>query len=120
MCAFTTRSVCKLTPFASGKEGINSIQKFAAGIHKATSRTTSGCTGMNKRQCGTHPLNAFDSIESHILPGNSQTVSMHVPLRSLQYWSTAENKWLRVRGVRQVLVGRSSRDLPLQAKVTIK
>lgn len=65
-----------------------------------------------------HALAGFDRI--HLAPGDSQTVTMHVPLRSLQYWSTAENNWLRVRGVPQVLVGRSSRDLPLQAKMTIK
>jgi len=45
---------------------------------------------------------------------------LHVPLRSLQYWSTAKNQWVKALGPRLVLVGRSSRDLPLQSKVMIR
>ncbi len=64
-----------------------------------------------------HALAAFDRI--HLSPGDSQTVRLHVPLRSLQYWSTAKNQWVKALGPRLVLVGRSSRDLPLQSKVMI-
>ena len=62
-----------------------------------------------------HALAAFDRI--HLSPGDSQTIRLHVPLRSLQYWSTAQNQWVKALGSRLVLVGRSSRDLPLQSKV---
>ena len=65
-----------------------------------------------------HALAAFDRI--HLSPGDSQTVTLHVPLRSLQYWSTAKNQWVKALGPRLVLVGRSSRDLPLQSKMTIE
>jgi beta-glucosidase len=52
--------------------------------------------------------------------GREQTVLIHLPLRRLQYWSTAANKWQTARGPRSVLVGRSSRDLPLKAMTSVK
>jgi hypothetical protein len=45
---------------------------------------------------------------------------MHVPLRRLESWSVAEKKWIKSGGSREVLVGGSSRDLPLSTKVTIQ
>lgn len=63
-----------------------------------------------------HALAAFDRV--HLAAGASQSVTLSVPLRSLQYWSTAQNKWTKAPGSRQVLVGRSSRDLPLQTVVS--
>ena len=65
-----------------------------------------------------HALAAFDRV--HLDPGQSQTVSMHVPPRRLEYWSSAENKWVKVTGQREVLVGGSSRELPLSSKVSIQ
>jgi len=52
--------------------------------------------------------------------GQSQTVTIHVPLRSLQYWSTAEGKWVKATGLSKVRVGGSSRDLLLEASVSIQ
>ena len=65
-----------------------------------------------------HALAAFDRI--HLAAGASQPVSLAVPLRSLQYWSATQNQWVKATGKRQVLVGRSSRDLPLQTAVTVQ
>ena len=65
-----------------------------------------------------HALAAFDRI--HLDPGQTQSVTIHVPLRSLQYWSIAESKWVKSIGPRDVLVGSSSRDLPLKAGVTVQ
>jgi beta-glucosidase len=64
-----------------------------------------------------HALAAFDRI--HLDAGQSQTVSVHVPVRRLECWSSAEGKWIKATGTREVLVGGSSRDLPLSAKATI-
>jgi len=64
-----------------------------------------------------HALAAFDCI--HLEAGQSQTVTVHVPLRSLQYWSTVEGKWVKAAGSRSVRVGGSSSDLPLQATVSV-
>jgi beta-glucosidase len=55
-------------------------------------------------------LAAFARIT--LQPGASQDVTLHVPARSLEYWSTAENRWIR-SGPRNVRVGPSSKDLPL-------
>lgn len=56
----------------------------------------------------------------HLNPGESKAVVMRVPLRSLQYWSTAQNKWETATGERTIYVGSSSRDLPLQTNVMIR
>lgn len=57
-------------------------------------------------------LAAFDRV--HILAGESKTVTLHVPLRQLQYWSTADDQWVTVTGKRMLSVGASSRDLRLE------
>jgi len=65
-----------------------------------------------------HALAAFDRV--HLDPGQAQSVSLHVPLRRLESWSSAEKKWIKARGQREVLVGGSSRDLPLSCRVMIE
>jgi beta-glucosidase len=65
-----------------------------------------------------HALAAFDRI--HLPAGQSRSVTLHVPLRRLQYWSTAEGKWIKPIGPRDVMVGGSSRDLPLHAAVSVE
>jgi beta-glucosidase len=64
-----------------------------------------------------HALVAFDRI--HLEAGESKDVSITVPQRRLQFWNTQAGKWTTAVGPREVLVGGSSRDLPLAAKVTI-
>ena len=60
-------------------------------------------------------LVAFDRV--NIPAGQMRTVTMHVPLRQLQYWSTKDQKWVTASGERTVSVGGSSRSLPLHAEV---
>jgi len=60
-------------------------------------------------------LVAFDRI--HLNPGASRTITMHVPLRQLQYWSTAQSQWVTATGKRTVSVGASSRDLRLNQTI---
>jgi beta-glucosidase len=55
-------------------------------------------------------LAAFDRVT--LAAGQSKDVNLHVPARSLEYWSSAENKWVRAAD-RRVEVGASSRDLRL-------
>jgi beta-glucosidase len=64
-----------------------------------------------------HALAAFDRV--HVDAGQTQSITIHVPLRRFQYWSDAENKWVTAAGPRAVMVGGSSRDLPLEANVSI-
>src|SRR5581483_1901863 len=64
-----------------------------------------------------HALASFARI--HLEAGQSQRVTLHVAPRRLECWSKLESKWIRPTGEREVLVGRSSRDLPLSATVSI-
>jgi beta-glucosidase len=57
-------------------------------------------------------LAAFDRV--HLAPGEGKTVTLHVPARQLQYWSTAQRQWVTASGARKVSVGASSRDLRLE------
>jgi len=64
-----------------------------------------------------HALVAFDRI--HLNPGESKRVSVTVPLRRLQFWSTEAGKWTTATGPRAVLVGGSSRNLDLASTVDV-
>jgi len=61
-------------------------------------------------------LAGFERI--HLAPGESRTTSIHVPLRTLQYWSAEGRSWVTPKSSRIVSVGGSSRDLRLQSAVT--
>ena len=65
-----------------------------------------------------HALAAFERV--HLEPGQSRSLRVHVPLRRLESWFTGEKKWIRATGRRDVLVGGSSRELPLSARITIQ
>ncbi len=60
-------------------------------------------------------LVAFDRI--HLDPGATRNITMHVPLRQLQYWSTGNTKWVTATSKRTLSVGASSRDLRLNQTV---
>ena len=68
-------------------------------------------------QFADNALAAFDRI--HLDPGQSRQVSLHIPRRQLQYWSTAKSAWVIAAGPRTVWVGASSRDRRLETEVTI-
>ena len=63
-------------------------------------------------------LAAFDRI--HLEPGQSRTVILEIPERSLQYWSSASNRWITAAGEREIYVGPSSRELPQHATFIIR
>ena len=63
-------------------------------------------------------LAAFDRI--HLAAGQSKTVTLQVPMRQLQYWSTAAGKWVTTSGKRTLSVGASSRDLRLEQTISFK
>jgi beta-glucosidase len=65
-----------------------------------------------------HALAGFERV--HLTPGQSRSMTIHLPLRALQCWSAVDDKWIRVLGPRAVLVGPSSRDLPLQTSVSVR
>ncbi|MGB6193035.1 MAG: glycoside hydrolase family 3 C-terminal domain-containing protein [Terracidiphilus sp.] len=61
-------------------------------------------------------LVAFDRV--HVPAGASQAITLHVEPRQLQYWSTAQQKWIMATGKRTVSVGSSSRELPLHETIS--
>ena len=65
-----------------------------------------------------HTLVAFDRV--HLAAGASRTVTIRVPARRLNFWSESASKWTRATGPRPVLVGGSSRDLPLETVAQIQ
>lgn len=69
-------------------------------------------------QFAVRALCGFDRI--HLNAGESRVITVHVPLRSLQYWSIASDRWSTVPSSRRVYVGSSSRDLRLNAVATIE
>jgi beta-glucosidase len=52
-------------------------------------------------------------------PGQSKDLALHVDRRELSYWSSATQSWVMPTGPRQVFVGTSSRELPLQATAEV-
>jgi beta-glucosidase len=64
------------------------------------------------------PVRAFVGFDRvRIAAGESESVTIHVPERQLQYWSTKDGKWITASGKRTVSVGGSSRNLRLNQTV---
>jgi beta-glucosidase len=70
-------------------------------------------------QFAVRQLSQFDRVT--LQPGQTQEVTMSVPLRQLQYWSDTQQQWITASGSRTVYVGDadSLSRLPLRATVTI-
>ncbi len=60
-------------------------------------------------------LVGFDRV--HLAQGEAKTVTIHVPERQMQYWSTKDGKWILASGKRTVSVGGSSRNLRLNQTI---
>lgn len=63
-------------------------------------------------------LKGFCKVD--LQPGEAKDVSFALDKRSFAYWSEALHDWHVLSGEYAVLVGASSRDLPLQAKVSVE
>jgi beta-glucosidase len=64
-----------------------------------------------------HQLKGFSRITLN--PGQSGTVSFTVTAHDLASWSTSSNSWIAGAGNYQILVGDSSRNLPLAGTITL-
>lgn len=51
--------------------------------------------------------------------GNTQTITLEVPVAELRYWDEATNGWQLENGNIEVLVGGSSAELPLKTTIII-
>jgi len=52
-------------------------------------------------------------------PGQSETVTIQVPERQLQYWSTARSQWKTATGTRTLYVAANERSSQLSTQITI-
>lgn len=66
-------------------------------------------------QFAVRALVAFDRV--HLNAGETKVLTLHVPSRLLEYWSTKANRWVRTAGPRKLQVGASSRDLRQEAAI---
>ena len=64
-----------------------------------------------------HQLKGFRRIKLN--PGASGTVTFTVTAHDLASWDTASGNWIASAGSYQVLVGDSSRNLPLTGTITL-
>jgi beta-glucosidase len=64
-----------------------------------------------------HQLKGFQRISLN--PGASGTVTFTVTAHDLASWSTSSNSWSAAAGGYQILVGDSSRNLPLSGSLTL-
>ncbi len=62
-------------------------------------------------------LKGFEKIT--LTPGQTQQVQLTLDMRSFAYWDVTSESWLVVPGTYQIMVGDSSRNIELQAPVTI-
>jgi beta-glucosidase len=63
-------------------------------------------------------LKGFESLD--LKPGRTKTVTIGLTERDLAHWASGANDWRVTRGCYRVMVGSSSRDLPLRATVAGK
>lgn len=62
-------------------------------------------------------LKGFAKVK--LQPGKTQRITITLNQRAFSYWNTSFGKWVLAPGEHEILVGTSSRDLPLHASVTI-
>ncbi|MHA6758528.1 discoidin domain-containing protein [Streptacidiphilus sp. PAMC 29251] len=64
-----------------------------------------------------HQLRNFQRVS--LTPGQAKTVTFTVSAHDLAYWNTASSNWTTAAGSYQILVGDSSRNLPLTGNLTV-
>ena len=63
-----------------------------------------------------HQLRAFAKVQ--LQPGETKPVTLSLDARSFSTFDTAKHEWVTRAGTYQILVGTSSRDLPLHTAIT--
>ncbi|MEV6055854.1 discoidin domain-containing protein [Streptomyces sp. NPDC052107] len=64
-----------------------------------------------------HQLRGFQRVTLN--PGQAQTLTFTVSTHDLAYWNTSGNTWTTAAGTYQILVGDSSRNLPVSGTLTV-
>jgi beta-glucosidase len=106
----------------------NRFSKSPAVIHGTVDVTNKGARAgaevveayINQPSSNREPprqLCAFAKV--YLKPGETKQVHLNIERRALSYYDTSTRRWTSAMGIYQVLVGTSSRDLPLHSEVTI-
>ena len=62
-------------------------------------------------------LKGFKKV--YLQPGESETVTLPLNLRSFAYWDEATQKWIALPGTYKVLVGAASDDIKLKGQFSL-
>jgi beta-glucosidase len=132
---YDAKNITPLFPFGYGLSytsfGFGNLQVGALGSGgatvTATVTNTGGRAGAEVAQLyagapasagePVHQLKGFQRIE--LQPGQSQTVRFTVTARDLAHWADSAGGWTTTPGTYQVLVGDSSRNLPLSGSINV-
>jgi beta-glucosidase len=119
--SYTSMSVSRAT---DGGLKVSARVKNTGGLAgSAVPQVYLGAPGASQQPAGVQfavrQLVQFDRVT--LSPGQAVHISVHVPLRELQYWSDANQQWITAAGARTVYVGDadSPSSLPLHAQITI-
>jgi beta-glucosidase len=63
-------------------------------------------------------LRGFEKV--HLRPGRARTVTLRLGPRAFAHWDTTDGSWRTTAGTYRLLVGSSSAETPLTAKIRIK
>jgi len=63
-------------------------------------------------------LKGFDKV--FLQPGESKTITMKLDENAFSYYSDADNKWVKEKGIFQIMIGGSSRLIHLTAKINMQ
>jgi beta-glucosidase len=128
---YDASNVTPLFPFGFGLSytafSFSGLQVGAMSGNQATVKATVTNTGTQVAQLYVgdpaaageppHQLKGFQRIT--LSPGQSGTVTFTVTAHDLASWDTTANNWIAGAGSYQILVGDSSRNLPLTGTVTL-
>ena len=61
-----------------------------------------------------------DFVKPVVRAGEKTIVVLTLPMRAFAHWSTSQDKWVVTDGVYEIMVGASSEDIRLSAKIKIE
>ncbi|MGI5237427.1 discoidin domain-containing protein [Dactylosporangium sp. CA-139066] len=132
---YDSQNIAPLYPFGYGLSytsfGFSNLQVGALNNGKATVTATVTNTGSRAgtevvqlyvgapAAVGEPPrsLKGFQRVTLN--PGASTTVTFTVTQKDLAYWNTSSNAWTTAAGTYQIMVGNSSRNLPLSGNLAV-
>ena len=123
--SYTTFGYSNLQVTRDGQAGLNvsvtGLRTPVASPVMPSRRSISGRRRSLPRASSSPCVSSSSYSRVSLAPGASQTVTMTVAPRALEYWNTSDQRWTTAAGRRTVYVGSADAlaDLPVQATVSI-